>query len=393
MRTLLLTERQATRCSLPGDDLDYLLAHHAKHLQIVPTHDNGVFVLRPTRLVGLIVAPSCRLVIRPKLPLRSFAFLLDAEDDLQSHAGSASEFDVLDFLTRRLLRLLGERLAAGLHRSYVELSDDGSFLQGRLDVSAQLREEPRRDRLHGRRQEQTPDVPCNQVIRSTLELLERSALVGGAARASLLQAIAALAGVSPIALGGELFARALADAATVSYRPLMELCQLVFESLQMTATVGTSNGAFLIDLERLFERHVTRGIQGGLAGSAFRVEEQLLLRVGGGTVQLRPDVLVWQGERAHLVADAKWKRLRPGAVHPRDLHQLLAYGSVVGAQRLALIYPGQSDTCYGFHLEDGIEVRVYLLRVTAGRKACIRSQQRLGRSLRRWLQSRRDSRL
>jgi 5-methylcytosine-specific restriction endonuclease McrBC regulatory subunit McrC len=393
MQTLMLTERQATRCSLSGVDLDFLLANHAKHLQIVPTHDNGVFVLRPTRLVGLIVAPTCRLVIRPKLPLRSFAFLLDADDDFQHYPGSAREFEVLDILTRRLIRLLGERLAAGLHQSDVELSDEGLFLQGRLDVGAQLREEPRRDRLHSLRQEQTRDVPCNQLVRSTLEMLGKTTMVSEVARASLLLAVAALAGISPIALTAELFCRVLADPAIISYRPLLELCQLVFESLKVAGTVGTANGAFLIDLERLFERYITRGIQNGFLGSAFRVEEQLLFRLAESTVQLRPDVLVRGGEEARLVIDAKWKRLRPGAVHPRDLYQLLAYGSVIGAQRLALIYPGQRDTCYGFQLVAGVEVRIYLLRVTAGRKACIRSQQRLGRSLRRWLELRRESRL
>ena len=47
---------------------------------------------------------------------------------------------LLDFLARRLATLVGERFAAGLHRSYAEREGEERFLQGRLDVAAQVRE-------------------------------------------------------------------------------------------------------------------------------------------------------------------------------------------------------------------------------------------------------------
>src|SRR5436190_19036451 len=91
MRTLLLTERRRAECRLPGDDLDFLLARHSTHLKITPARD-GAVVLTPTRLVGLIVGPSVRLVLRPKLPLRSFAHLLGA-DAHPSASDAGKEFD------------------------------------------------------------------------------------------------------------------------------------------------------------------------------------------------------------------------------------------------------------------------------------------------------------
>jgi 5-methylcytosine-specific restriction enzyme subunit McrC len=272
------------------------------------------------------------------------------------------------------------------------VSDEGPFLQGRLDVTAQLREGPRRDRLHCRHDEFTSDVLCNQVMRSTLEMLGRSPLVGDAVRSSLRQTLVALEPITAVALSPEAFSRALANGATTAYRPLLELSRLLFDGLHPAAGAGTSAG-FLLDLERLFERHVTRGIHEAFAGSGFRVEEQLLVRISDSGVSLRPDVLIQQDERTHLVADAKWKHLRPRAVHPDDLYQILAYGSVVGARRLALVYPGRRDGWHGIRLENGIEVRMHVLRVTSGGPACRRSLQRLGRALRRWVASHRESRL
>ena len=72
--------------------------------------------------------------------------------------------EVLDFLAARLARLLAERSSAGLHRAYAERSDSGPFLQGRLDLPAQLHEPAgRKDALHCRYEDFTVDVPCNQV--------------------------------------------------------------------------------------------------------------------------------------------------------------------------------------------------------------------------------------
>src|SRR5262245_8512276 len=126
MRTLLLTERRPAECRLPGDDLDFLLARHSAHLTIAPARA-GAVVLTPTRLVGLIVGPSVRLILRPTLPLSSFAYLLDA--DVQPSApDEGKEFDLLDFLALQLTRRIAERVATGLHRGYAEHHTEGPLI-------------------------------------------------------------------------------------------------------------------------------------------------------------------------------------------------------------------------------------------------------------------------
>src|SRR5262245_5433835 len=88
-RTYILTERQASECLLSVDDVEFLFAEHARHLRIVPTRQANLFRLTPTRLVGTILAPSCRLVILPKMLVRSFATLLDIEADPDEFSGVA----------------------------------------------------------------------------------------------------------------------------------------------------------------------------------------------------------------------------------------------------------------------------------------------------------------
>src|SRR6516225_1134471 len=103
-RTLLLTERRAAVCRLPSEDIDYLLALHRPHLEVLPTRRRGRYRLTPTGHVGVLVTPHCRLVIRPKVPLRSLFHLLDPTGPLpavEDHATVTPGTEALDFLGGR----------------------------------------------------------------------------------------------------------------------------------------------------------------------------------------------------------------------------------------------------------------------------------------------------
>ena len=139
--TFRLRERSPRECPLHPDDVEFLLARHRAHIEVTPTRRRHRYVLTPTGHVGTIVAPHCRLLIRPKLALPNLLELLDAGDEVpltDDSTTAAAGTDLLDFLAGRLARLLDERAASGLHRAYREEARQGPFLQGRLDVPAQV---------------------------------------------------------------------------------------------------------------------------------------------------------------------------------------------------------------------------------------------------------------
>src|SRR5207302_3806309 len=111
-RTVMLTERVGTLCRLSPDDVDFLLACHRTHVEVAPTGRRHRYRLTPTGHVGTIVAPHSRLVLRPKIPLQNFFYLLDpcgsvaVADDATTPAAGA---EALDFLAARLARLLVQR--------------------------------------------------------------------------------------------------------------------------------------------------------------------------------------------------------------------------------------------------------------------------------------------
>lgn len=391
-RTLLLRERTPLECRLAAEDAAFLLARYRTHVELLPAGRRGRYRLTPAGYVGTITAPTCRLVIRPKLPLPNLFCLLDpaapppvTEDKATAVPGA----EALNFLAGRLAQLLSERAAAGLHRAYAERGAEGPFLQGRLDVPAQFRSPPgRKDLLHSRYEEFTADVPCNQVPRATAELVLRSPLLAEEVRAAVVRAAEPFAGVGPVALGPDAFDAAAPDRLTEPYRPLLDLCRLLADSLSPTTHAGAlACPAFLLDMERVFEAYVSRGIlAAGAASGGCRVEAQPLYRMGrpargGPGLSMRPDLVVCDGERALLVADVKWKRLAK-ALLPPDLYQVVAYATALGAPRAVLIYPGRRDRAWTYGLPRApLDVVLHTLRVVGPRERCLRSLGRLGRRL------------
>jgi 5-methylcytosine-specific restriction enzyme subunit McrC len=391
-RTVLLTERVPRRVRLAPADVDFLLARHAADVELTPTGRRGAFRLTPGGRAGVVVTPTRRLVIRPKIPLQNLFFLLDP--DAPSPAGSdesapAPGAEALHFLAGRLARLMEERVAAGLRRGYREQSDRGPILQGRVDVAAQLREAPgRKDQLHSRYDDWTADVPCNRAPTGTAELLLASPLLGEPVRAALRRALRGFDGVTPAAPTPEAFAAAEADRLAEGYRPLLDLCRLLAEGLAPGEASGpTACPAFLLDTDRVFERYVTRGVAAAFADggrwAAAVQEPHAVTRAADGRppVEMRPDVTLYRDGRPALVLDAKWKR-PAGAPASADLYQMLAYCAGLGVGRAVLVYPGRRDrvrTLALLHTPFAVEVRT--LRVTALPERCRRSLRRLARSL------------
>jgi 5-methylcytosine-specific restriction enzyme subunit McrC len=393
-RILFLRERVPRECRLSRADVDLLLANHRLHVEVVPTHRRGRYRLTPTGHVGTVALPTRRLVIRPKIPLVNLFHLLDQASPppvIDDRAETIPGTEALDFLAGRLGVLLVERAAAGLHRGYAERSERGPFLQGRLDVAAQVRDGgARKGALHCRFEEFTADVPCNRVPKAVAELVLRSPLAGERARALVRQSLVGFDAVQAAALGPDSFAEAEPDRLTEAYRPLLDLCRLLADGLAPGRREGaTACPAFLLDLERIFEGYVTRGIVEAFAGRGrYRVDVQprhVANRpvAGQPDIHLRPDVVLARDGEPRVVVDAKWKDLAGAPLVTDDLYQVLAYCTALSVGRGVLVYPGRRDRAWDYEMAGApIRLTIRTLRVVGDRERCARSLRRLGRAVR-----------
>jgi 5-methylcytosine-specific restriction enzyme subunit McrC len=388
-RTLVLTERRPHVARLAPGDVAFLLEHHRGHVEVLPTGRRDRYRLTALGCAGVLVAPACRFVIRPKVPLVNVFAMLDPLADVASESDRIAperDTEILDFLAGQLARRMVERVAAGLHRAYRQRSEQGTVLQGSLDLPAQLRQAAgRKDQLHSQYDDLSADVPCNRAIKATAKALSASPLLGVEVRSALRQALAGFAEASSLPLSPDLWEL---ERAPADYRPLLDLCRLLADGLTCNDAAGPlAAPGFLLDLERVFESHVTRGIVEAFAGSrdhnvavqATHVVNQPI--TGQPDLTVRPDVTIDRDGRPVLVVDTKWKRL-PSKAETADLYQVLAYGTALAAQGVVLVYPGRKwRACEYRFTHVPLRLTTYVLPVSGTRMACARSVRRLGRAV------------
>jgi 5-methylcytosine-specific restriction enzyme subunit McrC len=390
-RCHLLTEHVGSVLRLDLADVAFLQEHHPGRFQLTPTGRRGRIRLVSLGHVGVLDLPRCRLIVQPKIPLRNLLFLLDG-DAWKAAPGEAEEADVhvlAEWLTSQLVLHLQRLTAAGLQTGYVERSEQGPFLHGRLDVAAHLRQGPeQKDRLHSQLSELTADLPCNRVLRGTAERLLNSRLLGAPAREQFRLILRDLARVQggPVDVGE--LAALLDGPLRPDYRPALELCRWLLEGIGSPSGCDTASfPSFLLDMERVFERYLTRGLIESFAGRpGWRVTPQparVVSRTAADSPELvmRPDVLI-EGRRS-MIVDAKWKRLPREHLITRDVYQMLAYCLGLGVERAVLVYPGRRDRLWPLALKESpVDLEVRTMRVQGTSVQCRRSLGRLAQALR-----------
>lgn len=392
-RTLILTERRPYIARLAPGDVAFLLEHHRGRLEVLPTGRRDRYRLTALGCVGVLVTPTCRFVIRPKISLVNVFAMLDplAAFPIQSDRIAAEKgTEALEFLAGQLARRMAERVATGLHSAYRQRSEQGTVLHGSLDLTTQLREAPgRKDQLHSQYDELSIDLPCNRVVKATAEMLSASSLLSAEVRAALRQALAGFEGISSVPLSTRLWDEFNAGPLPTEYRPMLDLCRLLADSLALNDAAGNMPApSFLLDLERIFEMHVARGIAEAFARCPnCRVGVQVTHTVSEPAVDqpditMRPDLTIDRDGRTVLAIDAKWKRLSRNA-ETTDLYQVLAYGTALGAEGVVLVYPGRRWSIREYRLaRSPLRLMICTLPVGGTRAACVRSVRRLARALR-----------
>lgn len=394
-RPLILTERVPLLCRLAPVDAAFLAAHYPTQFELQPAGRRDVYRLTPGGVVGVVPAPTRRLIIRPKIPLANLFYLVDplsACPDRPDCSSPADGREALDFLAGQFALRLRDRVDAGLQRGYAERETTGPFLLGRLDIAAQLRDAAaHKEQLHCRHDDFTADVLCNRAVRSVADLLLSSPLLRNETRTALQAALHGFAEVQTIALTDDVWSAL--DCAPAVYCSLLDLGRLLADSLRPSGVTGDVPGpAFLLNLEQVFEQFLTRLLcraveSEGQPRSQYRIVPQPSIRAnipvpGQPDLHVRPDVLLLHGGAARRIIDAKWKRLGPTPLITADVHQMLAYCTALAVRHAVLVYPGRRDGVWHYRLERAdCRVTVYRLRVAGERAALDRSCRRLTRFL------------
>jgi 5-methylcytosine-specific restriction enzyme subunit McrC len=269
--------------------------------------------------------------------------------------------DLPNLFARLLINGANRLMRRGLDRGYRAFIEETRAPRGRMMLDLIVKEQTlRRGAVVCAFDELTPDVLHNQIIKATARTMARSAGIEAQQKHELGLVVQRMADVSDIRLGAESFRRIQLSRNTSQYRPLMQLCELVFHArLPEEDGVGSRFADILKDeviMSAVFEDFLRNFY--AHEQSTFKVAREIMswdafsLEAGGQAFlpAMETDITLRSKERT-IVMDAKFykevlaSRAGPGKVRSGHLYQLFAYLEHAGqrAPHLpcdgALIYP------------------------------------------------------
>lgn len=288
-----------------------------------------------------------------RLLIRMLASALDLPVRTAEAAAIAMfRHSLLEWVMQQFVSALDHLVKRGLRFDYQRVEEEERYVRGQLDTVRQMRQAPGRAHVFPIRHDLfLPDRPENRLLKSALALV-----CATTARADTWRTARELAGMlADLPHSSDLqrdFRAWRDDRLMAHYRPIKPWCELVLGQHMPLTVRGAVNGiSLLFPMERLFERYVEVSLPKQLP-LRYTLKRQarrasLCRHDGAEMFQLRPDLLLCDGNRNVLVMDAKWKLLDAAdnagkyGLSQQDLYQMFAYGHkyLDGTGDLVLVYP------------------------------------------------------
>jgi 5-methylcytosine-specific restriction enzyme subunit McrC len=330
---------------------------------------NGDADIRATSWVGVVHFSNLHVSVVPKLVGGSLQVLRMLEyatgvnvlsrlpADRPLPPGGDDLFDLICLLLTEEARALARH---GLLRDYRSTIDTLDVLRGRLRYRDQLlREYGQLNRLHCQYDEYDTDTPDNQLVGAALHVARRQATDPDIRFAALRLAGIFDEACTPPTSRPDFYRHAISySRRNEYYRPGHELAALVLQGIAFQDMFETTSGrvsAFMIDMNALFERFMTRLVDEALQPpSPLRSRSQVTLRAvirdddtGNTYTTLQPDLVIEDTRtRRQVPVDIKYKRYDMRKVDPADIYQTFMYAFALGTpdeRRAGIIYPSEAQ--------------------------------------------------
>jgi 5-methylcytosine-specific restriction enzyme subunit McrC len=278
--------------------------------------------------------------------------------DRELPANGSDLFELIVMLLVEETKLL---IRDGLIRDYRPVDDTLEVMRGRLRLREQfIRRYGTLHRLECHFDEYDGDVPENQLLAVALAAASRKVQDHDVRISARIVAEAFSDICFPTTRDPDAYSQKIVyGRLNARYRSAHELAVLVLRGLALTDLFDTSSGritAFMLDMNVIFERFVTRLVENSLAGSSLRVSSQSTYRAvilddrtGRTYNSIRPDLVVVDTESGAAVPiDLKYKLYDTKKYSSADIYQLFLYAYTIGGETSSraagLIYPTTKAT-------------------------------------------------
>jgi 5-methylcytosine-specific restriction enzyme subunit McrC len=327
--------------------------------------------LHVRRYVGFISKGKTRLQILPKIyetvdldnetekreAMRVMLNLLVASQfnnvlGLSNQNSFANQTDILEIFISIFADKIFHTYSRQMNREYNTITENSSFIRGRIDFAASLRINPIRRDLHVVNfQSFEHDNLINNIIKSVcIKLLHLTCDMEN--KKKLKIALVFLDDAHEISLSKDLFEAAKFTSLNMPFKPVFDMAKMFFHNLTPQGYQGDDTVcSFLVPLNELFEYYtykVMNGFSDEISASYQKSRIFAHNQTNDFQHKIRPDIILYKDAYPLLIADAKYKNpeYKKGIykkVSQSDIYQIFAYASVYGVKSAALIYPLFND--------------------------------------------------
>ena len=251
---------------------------------------------------------------------------------------STEPFDnVQDLFAAILSKGIAQQLKQGLHREYINKTEDLSVMHGKLDFQGTIKNQVQnRKLLSCEYDELSENNVFNQIIKTTVLLLLKEDDVRDESKIPLKKEMLFFSGVDeidPFTIRWDLlrFHRN-----NQSYRMLLSICQFILEGLLLTTDDGSVKLAQFLDEQRmcrLYEKFILEFYKKEVPevkANASKIEWQLDDGVSTLLPTMQSDIMLTCGNKT-LIIDAKYYshatqvQFGKHTLHSNNIYQIFAY--------------------------------------------------------------------
>lgn len=341
-----MREYQPTPVRLARSEVRQLLGTNLVDLKRLPGEDE--YELKAASIVGTVVLPTLRLLIRPKVGLKNLFFLLGYGVELTSWAEERFPYEEDPDLLKAVAYIFEAEVSRATHqgrvRGYQVRHETLTTLRGRIDIAGQIRTRQGRPfPLECSFEEYTEDIDLNRIVKAALRrLLQVPGLNPDVVR-RLRFRYRTFDEVESVTYGPGSVPDIGFTRLNEHWRPAAELARLILNQESLRDQTGKTLGiSFTVDMNTLFERFVEKIVDQAARKARLQLVAQAPRHLSP-EVPMRPDLVLRAGSSDLAVGDAKYKEPDDQRPPNEDLYQLLAYCVALGLTRGLLIYSGKLD--------------------------------------------------